>query len=197
MEKIKTTYNNDNEILQAIDQLYLNNKGIELDCTYSQGNFYKKFGFKEPKLKSDKMPLYDDVIKADFKDLHFIDRNSLTSVLIDPPFLFRERKSINNDKISKRFSCYNSYTELMIDYETALKEFSIKLKMKGIVIFKCQDMSDGKFYCLHNEVLNFAKQLNFRLMDIFILIKENKIFKGKTQNLAKKTHSYYLVFKKV
>ena len=193
--KILSVGYSDKEILDNINILYLNNKGFDLDPTYSKGCFYKKQMFIEPRFKSDLLPLYDDVINSDCRVLSFKD-NELNSIIFDPPFLFRDRKSINNDKMCNRFSYFKNYNELKDMYYNSIKEFKRVLVKKGILVFKCQDMSDGLFYCTHNDIINMANSLGFKLKDIFILISKRKIIKDSNkQNVARKLHSYYLIFK--
>ena len=66
---IKSFSYSNTEILKNINSLFLDNKGFELDPTYSKGNFYKNF--PKPKYKSDINPHFKDVIQADFTDLPF------------------------------------------------------------------------------------------------------------------------------
>ena len=87
-----SVFENDGEILTAIDDIFLKNKWYDLDCTYSKGVFY--YDIKHPKLKSDLIPLFEDVIESDCTKLDFVEDNSLNSIVFDPPFLFRNRKSI-------------------------------------------------------------------------------------------------------
>lgn len=185
----------DSEILKAIDDIFLKNKWFDLDPTYSKGVFYKDI--KQPKIKSDLKPLNDDVIKSDASDLQFIEDNSLESIIFDPPFLFRNRKSENNDKISNRFTYFNSYEELQNMYINSLNCFYKKLKKGGYVCFKCQDMSDGKFYCTHNFIINYATNNGYILKDIIIKKSNSKLQRdAKQQNCTAKVHSYWLILKK-
>ena len=193
---IKSISYSNTEILNAINKLYLDNKGFDLDPTYSKGNFYKDF--PEPKKKSDLIPRFKDVRKSDFTDLFFPDE-SLQSIIFDPPFLFRGRKSINNSKTEKTtsFSYYKTFGDLLISYSRALKEFYRILKPKGILAFKCQDMSDNKFYPNHIEVFNLANPY-FKILDLFILLSKSRVFHAEQkQRVARKFHSYWYVFKKV
>jgi len=58
-------------------------------------------------------------------------------------------------------------------------------------------MTDGKFYCTHNEIINIAQSLGYRLMDIFIKVSKSKLqADAKQQNCGAKIHSYWLVLKK-
>lgn len=190
-----SVFENDSDILIAIDDIFLKNKWFDLDCTYSKGIFYKNI--KQPRIKSDLIPLFDDVIKNDCTKLDFIQNNTLNSIVFDPPFLFRKRKSENKDKISARFTYFNSYEELQEMYKNSLNCFMQKLKKGGYICFKCQDMTDGKFYCTHNFIINYAKQIGFELKDIIIKKSKSKLQRdAKRQNCVGKIHSYWLVFKK-
>lgn len=194
--KYLSVFENDSEILTAIDDIFLKNKWFDLDCTYSKGVFYNNI--KQPRKKSDLIPIYDDVVKADARDLSFIENESIESVVFDPPFLFRKRKSVNKDKISARFTYFSSFEELLEMYFKSMDCIHRKLQKGGFLLFKCQDMTDGKFYCTHNEVINYAKSAGFELKDIIIKKGKSKLQKdAKQQNCVGKIHSYWLVFKKV
>ena len=190
-----SVFESDEEILKAISDIHLKGNWYDLDCTYSKGVFYKNI--KQPKFKSDLIPLYDDVIELDCTKLSdkFME-SSLNSIVFDPPFLFRKRKSENNDKISKRFSYFSSFEQLIDMYDKSLEQFSIILKKSGYVFFKCQDMTDGKFYCTHCDIINISKKYGFELKDIIIKKSKSKLQReAKQQNCVAKTHSYWLVFK--
>lgn len=190
-----SVFEKDSDILMAINDIFLKKQWFDLDCTYSKGIFYKNI--KEPRIKSDLNPLYEDVIMCDSTELSCIQDNSLHSVVFDPPFLFRKRKSKNNDKVSARFSYFNSYEELQSMYEKSLEAIYVKLKKGGFLCFKCQDMTDGKFYCTHNFIINYATSIGFILKDIIIKTSKSKLQKdAKQQNCVAKIHSYWLIFKK-
>ena len=192
--KYLSVFNSDEEILQALSDIHLKGNWYDLDCTFSKGNFYKNI--KEPKLKSDLTPLREDVIKSDSSFLQFVNDGSLKSIVFDPPFLFRKRKSINNDKISNRFTYFKSYEELIEMYKKSLVCFKKKLNKGGWVFFKCQDMTDNKFYDTHTDTIKMARDIGFTLKDIAIKVNNNKLQSdAKQQNCVAKVHSYWLVFK--
>ena len=187
-------FKTDEEILKALSEIHLKGNWYDLDCTYSKGVFYKNI--EQPKIKSDLFPINEDIIKSDSQNLYFIENNKINSIIFDPPFLFRNRKAVNNDKICGRFSYFKSFDELILMYENSLKEFMRVLKPRGYLFFKCQDMTDGKFYCSHNEIINIAEKLGFELKDIAIKYNKNKLqADAKQQNCVAKVHSYWLVFK--
>lgn len=190
-----SVFDEDYKILEAFSDIYLGGDWYDCDCTYSKGVFYKNT--REPSIKCDLVPQYPDVIQSDSRTLEFIEDGSLKSLVFDPPFLFRDRKSDNNDKISSRFSYFKSYEELVEMYQASLSCFYRKLKRGGYLFFKCQDMTDGKFYCTHNLIINYATSIGFTLKDIGIKTSRNKLQRdAKQQNCLAKTHNFWLVFKK-
>lgn len=194
--KYLSVFYSDADILKAFSDIFLKGGWYDLDCTYSKGVFYENI--EQPKLKSDLIPLSADVVQADCMELNFIENNSLNSIVFDPPFLFRNRTSANNDKMCARFSYFKTFDELLNMYHKSLDCFRVKLKKGGYVFFKCQDMTDNKFFCTHNEIINFALQSGFVLKDIAIKCAKTKLQRdAKQQNCLAKTHSYWLVLKKV
>ena len=187
-------FEKDSEILTAIDDIFLKNKWFDLDCTYSKGVFYEDI--KKPKYKSDLNPMFEDVVQSDCTKLDFIENESLNSIVIDPPFLFRKRKSENKDKMSARFTYFNSYEDLEEMYKKSMVCFKKKLKKGGYLCFKCQDMTDGKFYCTHNFIINYATEIGYELKDIIIKKSKTKLQRdAKQQNCVAKVHSYWLILK--
>ena len=198
--KYLSVFTEDSEILKALSDIHLKGGWFDLDCTYSKGNFYKKI--PSPKFLSDLYPKEDNnlfgvrVIKANSNNLFFLQDSSINSIVFDPPFLFRNRKSDNNDKISERFSCFNSWEQLIEMYSSSLIEFKRVLVKRGYVFFKCQDMTDGKFYATHTEIINMARKIGFELKDIAIKHSKSKIQADAIQqNCVAKSHSYWLVLK--
>ncbi len=191
-----SVFTTDEEILKAIFDIHIRQGWFDLDCTYSKGIFYKNI--QQPRLKSDLYPISQDIIQADSQNLTFLKDGELNNLVFDPPFLFRQRISQNNDKICDRFSYFKSFEELINMYRNSLKEFHRVLKNGGLVFFKCQDMTDGKFYCTHNYIINIAQELGFELKDILIKYNKNKLqADAKQQNCVGKVHSYWLVLKKI
>ena len=189
-----SVFREDSEILKAISDIHLRGEWFDLDCTYSKGVFYKDI--PQPKYKSDIEPLFDDVMKIDATEMKGIADDSFNSIVFDPPFLFRKRKSVNNDKICARFSYFTSYEDLVEMYQKSLNQFKRVLKKGGYLCFKCQDMTDNKFYCTHNFIINYARQIGFELKDIIIKATTQKLQReAKQQNCVAKVHSYWLIFK--
>lgn len=193
--KYLSVFDNDKDILIAFSDIHLKGEWFDLDCTFSTGVFYKDLDI--PKYVSDLYPQKDFVLQDDATKLVNFHNESLKSIVFDPPFLFRNRQSENNDKMSKRFTYFKTYDDLKEMYYNALKCFFQKLKKGGYVFFKCQDMTDGKFYITHYDVIEMARLLGFTVKDIAIKVAKSKLQRdAKQQNCLAKVHSYWIVLKK-
>lgn len=193
--KYLSVFDKDSDILKAISDIHLKGEWFDADITYSKGVFWQNI--KQPKFMSDLIPLFDYVKEYDSTRLTTYKDNSLNSIVFDPPFLFRNRKSTNNDKICARFSYFKSYNELIDMYYKSLNAIKIKLIKGGILAFKCQDMTDGRFYCTHNDIINYATNNGYILKDIIIKATKQKLQRdAKQQNCVAKVHSYWLILKK-
>ena len=201
MKLIKSISYDQHDIINSIIKLHCKTN-IELDPTYGNGNFYKD-KVKEPKFKFDITPKFNDVIKADVTILP-VKNNSITTVIFDPPFLATKGKSLKIDNgsnvINKRFGVFPTEKELHSFYINSLKELYRILKLKGVLIFKCQDkISSGTQYLSHNLIINEAEKIGFYIKDIFILLAKQRIIADwqlKNQKNARKFHCYFLVLEK-
>lgn len=183
------------QIIRDILYLHCNGNDIELDPTYSIGNFYKK-GLKKPKYKFDLNPQIEGVEQADSGNIPLAN-NSVNVIMFDPPFMFGKHGKTDENIMCKRFSMYEDWNELELHYKRSLIEFYRLLKNKGIVIFKCQDYTDSKTTLTHNYVHNWAVSIGFYPKDLFILFSKGAIINTNLkQKHARKYHSYYYVFEK-
>ena len=202
LDIIKSTSYNQDEIINNILKLYVHQGYIDIDPTYSKGNFYKNV--KEPIYKLDLYPKGKCMIKATANQLPF-KNNFANCIMFDPPFLATSGKSLkcnknNSNIINKRFSVFPNEKLLHEFYYKSLKEFYRVLKNKGVLIFKCQDkVSSGKQYLSHFIIIQQAINIGYYPRDIFILLSKNRIISSKHKNQihARKFHSYFLVFEKI
>jgi hypothetical protein len=199
---IKSMSTSQDEILSSIITLY---GPIEADITYGSGGFWRHI--PQPKLCSDIEPRFGFVKTMDTRHLEYPD-HSLQAIACDLPFLtyVRQGRSHNGGKMimSKAFSGYWTYQELMTHYDQTITECSRVLKRKGILVFKCQDIiHNHRMHCTHAFVCGMGIARGLRLKDMFILYKPNRMptnprHKGnQTQRHARIHHSYFLVFEKV
>ena len=198
---IKSISYNGEEIIEWILKLHCIDQ-IELDATYSKGNFYKG-NIKEPKYKFDLYPKVPGVQMGDAENLP-LENSSINTIMFDPPFLATTGKSLKiengSNKINRRFGVYPSEKELHAFYINAMTEFHRILKGNGILIFKCQDkVSSGTQYFSHNFIINEAVKIGYYTKDMFILLAKQRIVANwqlKNMKHARKFHCYFLVFQK-
>ena len=199
---VKSISYDQSEIIKDILTLHVPNRTIDLDPTYSVGNFYKNTGITPPTYKYDISPSVPDVEYGDSRSLPIKDE-SISCEMFDPPFLATTGDSLKKDEgniINKRFGVYPSEIELHQFYIDSLKEAYRILRTNGILIFKCQDkISSGKQYLSHVFIINEAVKIGFYPKDLFILLAKNRLvanWQTKNQKNARKYHSYFIVFEK-
>jgi len=193
---IRSVSFNEEEIIKNMIDLYLGNKTIELDPTFSIGAFYN--GLRKPKYKFDIEPFSKDVKKSDCRDLPFSEE-SIKSIMFDPPFVGGSRAEGKPGIIKSRFGYYKSIPELWKFYEDSLKEFYRILMKEGFLFFKCQDsIESGKQYLTHVFIINKATEIGYYAKDLFVYAVKDRIIDPsiKQQYHARKFHSYFIVFQK-
>ena len=168
---------------------------IELDPTYGSGVFYKKI--PKPKLCFDINPRKPEVIQADVFALP-LPNECVSCVNFDPPFMARTGPGAS---MKHRFGELIGKIEDLWDfYEKAMYEIYRVLKPGGWLIFKCQDgVLAGVNNNTYGEICNRAKTIGFVWKDLFILLATHRMMhpKHRTQQHARKYHSYFVVFKKM
>ena len=199
---IKSVSNDQQEILNWIIQLYIKEGYIECDYTFSIGVMYKDDNVIFPKYRFDKYPkqgIYEMGGVWDLKDADsFIDDGSLHSSIIDLPFLVTKREWTETSMMAQRFNSFNDMDEAEEAHKYLLELSYRKLKKGGILIMKTQDIyTEGKQLWFHRYVEDWAIEVGYKLIDMFILVADNRILiKGMSQRVARKYHSYFFVFKK-
>ena len=175
----------------------IHNDGKTFDCDpmYNKGNFYKQI--EKPNYRFDINPSVEGCEKANATDLPLSD-SSMSSIILDPPFMVCTRESQRNYYSSRTHSYYNSNEDLINGYRNLLKEAYRVLKNNGLLVFKCQDYTDSKTIMSHCVVYNLATEIGFYAKDVAILnIPQSKVYNGKTkQRHLRKVHTYFWVFVK-
>lgn len=190
------------EIIRNILRLHVPEGKIDCDPTFSTGAFYNGTGIDPPLLRFDIHPQAEGVTEADARHLPIPD-NSLTCMMLDPPFLATKGRSLkegNSNRINRRFGVYPDEKSLHQCYAEMLKEAHRVLKTGGILIFKCQDkVSSGKQYMSHVFVMNAAVETGFYPKDLFVLLAKNRLvanWQTRNQKHSRKYHCYFIVFQK-
>lgn len=197
MSVVRSIYFDQSEILRAIQKLHCPD-GFECDLTFGNGAFWRDL--PAPEYKFDIDPQKPDVEQSSSDNVPLPD-SSLGSIVFDPPFLtyVRAGREGNGGMImAKRFAGYWRYDELGAHYKATLDETARLLKKKGVLIFKCQDIiHNHRMHCTHANVIKWAADAGFRLLDLFILAANHRMpspNRNGTQKHARVFHSYFLVF---
>lgn len=196
---IRSISSSQDEILASIIELHCPD-GFDCDLTYGNGSFWSGTPSMTPAIKFDKEPLsgaaYGDSTAISLPD------SSLSSVVFDPPFLtyIRSGRTGNgNMALAKRFAGYWEYQELSDHYKKTISECARVLKKDGVLVFKCQDIiHNHRMHCTHANVIKWAEDNAFRLLDLFILQAKHRMpspNRAGRQKHARIFHSYFLVFK--
>lgn len=198
------------EILYNIMQLHNDGKPFDCDMTASKMVFYKKkkndkYVIPEPQYLFDVYPMDDKITKIiPFKKLP-LDDNSITSIVIDLPFVISPKTAPSVDNpdaslIAKRFSGFYPVMELYENYFWWINEAYRVLKDDGICVFKCQSMvSGGIQHCTEEYSFLCAQKAGFYVKDKFYLEADNRLIsagKYKAQQHARKYTSVFYVFQK-
>ena len=203
MEIIKSTSFEQDEILNNIQKLHCPN-GFECDMTFGNGQFWKTI--KRPKYCYDIDPNLtkkDTSIVCCDNRLLPLERESIESIIFDPPFLTYIRSGREGNKnmaLARQYGGYWSYEELEDHYRDSISEAYRVLRRKGVFVVKCQDIiHNHKLQATHLNVCQMADIEGFRLKDLFVLNAKNRMpspQKGQ-QRHARIFHSYFLVFTKL
>ena len=192
-EVIKSIGYNQEEIINNILRLYNKGNAIEFDPCYNIGGFYRSGIVLDPEIKSDIEPLLPGVLKLDVTNLPF--ENKFKCIIFDPPFLIRGGNS--NYKMIERFSCFNTYEDLMSFYSKSFNSLHRALRCRGVLILKTQDFVHArKNHIILPDIISMARDKGFNLVDLFVLLSRSRIINIKNQQHARKYHSYFFVFKK-
>lgn len=193
MAIIHSVFDRQFEVLDAIDRLH-GIKRYDVDPTYGCGSLHT--ARNRPDFCSDIDPLWGDgVLKHDCRDLPQ-ESGSVGSIIFDPPFLAAGGIS---GIMHARYSSFRTVKSLYEFYNDAMAEFVRILRHKGLLVFKCQDILNGRTQGFsHCEIYLMALKLGYYAKDLFILTQNNRLppTNMKTQQHARKAHCYFWVFQK-
>lgn len=193
---IKSYYDNQEEILIAILNLYVGKRTFDCDLTYGDGNFYKHIPV--PRFIYDIQHELHDV--RPIIEAGLLPEQSMMSVVMDPPFIIQARVNDDNRSIiHKRYSSFSSEQELKETYYELMQLANRLLKTKGILVIKTQDTNyNRKQIWVHTMVERYAQEIGFEMEDLFIKTQDHVMLRAtlSRQTHARKYHSYFYVYRK-
>lgn len=189
-----SVFYNEQELLKAILNLHIKKDTFDIDPMFYKGGFYKEIPL--PKIIGDIRGKELGIKVLDATNLP-LEKNSVNSIILDPPFVIANRPSQLKSNTTN-FSYYDSPQKLLCAYEDLLCEAKRILKNKGICVFKCQDFTDTKTLMNHVLVANLAQEHNFYIKDLVILVNsKNKPTNNRlNQRHFRKIHTYFWIFEK-
>lgn len=190
---ILSVFESQKALMDAFHWLYLR-EPFQVDVTYGKGALHK--GHLRPDRCFDISPRFDFVEKADCTALPFFRGGEVHSIAFDPPFLAGGGDS---GLMNRAYGSYKTVPELLAFYDEALREFYRVLAPGGLLLFKCQDINNGRTQGFsHCEIYNMALDAGLYALDLFVLVNRNRMkpHKMKHQNHARKAHCYFWVFEK-
>lgn len=202
------------EVFPKILELHVPEGSTVADVTWGKGVFWRNVPDGKYKLLAT-----DISTGVDCRQLPYEDR-VIDCVVLDPPYMegfYRKKESqkAGSGTHSAFSNAYSHGNEVNGDtknvgtkkWHAAVTDMYFKagteayrvLRKDGILIVKCQDeVSAGKQWLTHVEIINEYENIGYYTKDLFIVIRANKpsISRLKKQIHARKNHSYFLVFLK-
>lgn len=188
---IKSISYSQTDILSWIMKLYNDSKPFECDLTASKCIFWKSL--PKPQYLYDKYPQVEGIIPLFEADL--LPNESFNSIVFDLPFIVSNGAM---SKIKERFTHFESVEELYQANDEMLERSCRLLKKQGILIVKTMDISHGnKQIWISDYIIKKAEKLGLELIEKFILLSNLRLFpRTHQQRVARKYHSYFLIFRK-
>lgn len=188
---------NETGLIKQIMKLHNDSRPFTVDPCYSIGRFWT--GLPQPIRKFDINPQATGVEMASADNLP-LEAESVESVMYDPPFLTGSAgEDAKPGKIKARFSYFRTMSDLWSFYKASMAEFHRILVSDGLLVVKCQDcISSSTQFLSHVEIINMAEVIGFYCKDLFVLGNNQVMWSPNMvkQQHARKTHSYFLVFRK-
>lgn len=200
------------EVFPQILALHVPKGSTVADVTWGKGVFWRNVPANLYDLKATDIATGIDCRALPYKD------SSIDCVVLDPPYMegfyrgnkghkagsgthsaFRDAYS-NGDEVNEAHKGTRKWHGAVTDmYFRAGAEAFRVLRNKGVLITKCQDeVSAGRQWLTHVEIINKYETLGFYSKDLFIVTRPNKpgVSRIISQKHARKNHSYFLVFVK-
>ena len=172
-------------------RLYNNRQPFDCDLTASKCVFWKSLPL--PVYLYDKYPQLENIKQLSEADL--LPDEFFNSIVFDLPFLVSKGAT---SKIKERFTYFESVDEIYRANDEMLERSYRLLKKQGLLIVKTMDICHAnKQIWISDYVIKKANELGFEMIDKFILLSNLRLFaRTHQQKVARKYHSYFLVFRK-
>lgn len=201
------------EIFPAILKLHVKDGARIADVTYGKGAFWKfvprsRYNTVFSDMNTGKADEDARVKKYDCRNLPY-EAGSFDVVVLDPPYMHTPGGTAY-ESMPAYENCYRNnevaapeglkYHDAVLGlYVEAGREAARILNKKGVIIVKCQDeVCAHKQRLTHVEIIQAYDKLGFDCDDLFVVVQTNlpNVSRLLKQKHARKSHSYYLVFRR-
>lgn len=195
-----TIFGSSAEAFPQILLIHVKLGALILDCTYRKGVFWKRMNGEYDVIRSDLAELPGLDLRADLRELPFRNQ-SVDCMVLDPPY-GNGSSNPRTDCISGSYDLPSCRTPEGIRklYRSGLDEASRILRIKGILIVKCQSLvNGGRQHWIAEEIWREAELNGFEAIDRFLVVpKGMPILRhpDRPQQHARKWGSTFWVFKK-
>lgn len=195
---VMTAYHGTNDALIAsAARLYIPDRAVVLDCTYSAGRFWRQTDTSRFRLVgSDIRPVAG--IQADMRRLPYRDHIA-DVVVIDPPYVHDVGvRTVDTAYANRQTTPGFGYDDIIALYRDGMAEATRVLRPGGLCWVKCQDqVQDHRQRWAVVDLHAAAAGLGYEAQDMFILTVAAPpgAARSERQFHARRNHSYLWVFR--
>ena len=195
LQQMGTWYHTNWDAMGAIMSVYSRPGMTVADVTYGAGSFWKYcdttiYDFRPSDLKLNGI---------DFKSLPY-DDSEIDIVVFDPPYRYTPRTNIHTHH-SERYALESSLgiyrpSDVEALYLDGILECERVTKNGGFIIVKCMDCIEANLQSfMHASIMQMGSNLYAK--DLIVVCPKSTVgSRHKRQRHLKKTHSYFIVFRK-
>lgn len=196
-----TEFGTSADVFRKVLALYVPEFSVIADLTYGKGVFWKKVDMNRyTVLPSDLYPKSIIVLRMDARKTSYEDE-TLDAVVIDPPYGNMSTKT-RTDHLEERYNLASLKTPAALYewYAACIDEAFRILRMKGILIVKCQDFVDGgKPHWIAEDIWLYAIRAGASAEGKINMVPPAKPrirHPDRPQQHERKNHSTFWVFRK-
>lgn len=190
------------DVFPDVLRLHVPPGSVVADVTYGKGVFWRKVPAGSYDVRATDLDTGTDCRELPYE------ASSIDAVVLDPPYMEGSTRNTAYASGQEQFSDYyglrakgrsgSRYHRAVLElYVEAGREAHRVLRLKGVLIVKCQDeVCANRQRLTHVEIINELGSMGFVCEDLFVVVRTNRpvVSRMLKQVHARKNHSYFLVF---